>query len=112
VWNQNQNQSFVREIEEGRVERELTLGFGQRLSFTLACQPCKTKGCVTLPFTLKSTLRQKKKNYENSNISLCKNYNLECKWSGDTSTRGFSQILARGQKRGKFKNLEFWLCFW
>jgi hypothetical protein len=30
---------------------------------------------VALPFTLKSVLRQKK-NYENSNISPCKNYNL------------------------------------
>jgi uncharacterized Zn-finger protein len=31
---------------------------------------------VALPFTLKSILRQKK-NYENSNISLCKNYNWQ-----------------------------------
>jgi hypothetical protein len=35
------------------------------------------KGCVThivaLPFTLKSILRQKKKNYGNPNISSCKN---------------------------------------
>ncbi len=31
---------------------------------------------VALPFTLKNILRQKK-NYENSNISLCKNYNLQ-----------------------------------
>jgi hypothetical protein len=30
-----------------------------------------------LPFTLKSILRQKKKNYGNSNISPCKNYNLQ-----------------------------------
>jgi hypothetical protein len=28
---------------------------------------------VALPFTLNSILRQKKKNYENSNISPCKN---------------------------------------
>jgi hypothetical protein len=28
---------------------------------------------VALPFTLKSILRQKKKNYGNSNISPCKN---------------------------------------
>jgi hypothetical protein len=28
---------------------------------------------VALPFTLKSILRQKKKNYENPNISSCKN---------------------------------------
>jgi hypothetical protein len=31
---------------------------------------------VTLPFTLKSTLTQKK-NYGNSNISPCKKYNLQ-----------------------------------
>jgi hypothetical protein len=40
--------------------------------------PKENKGCVTLwrlPFTLKSILRQKK-NYENSNISPCKKYNL------------------------------------
>jgi hypothetical protein len=37
---------------------------------------------VTLPFTLKSILRQKKKNYGNSNISPCKNnYNLSKKSS-------------------------------
>jgi hypothetical protein len=29
--------------------------------------------CVALPFTLKGILRQKKKNYENSNISPSKN---------------------------------------
>jgi len=29
---------------------------------------------VALPFTLKHFLRQKKKNYGNSNISPCKNY--------------------------------------
>jgi hypothetical protein len=28
---------------------------------------------LALPFTLKNILRQKKKNYENSNISTCKN---------------------------------------
>jgi hypothetical protein len=28
---------------------------------------------VALPFTLKSILRQRKRNYENSNISPCKN---------------------------------------
>jgi hypothetical protein len=36
---------------------------------------------VALPFTLKSILRQKKKNYENSNISPCKNNNLPKKSS-------------------------------
>ncbi len=33
---------------------------------------CVTR-CVALPFTLKSILKQKKKNYGNSNISPCKN---------------------------------------
>jgi hypothetical protein len=32
---------------------------------------------VALPFTLKSISRQKKKNYENSNISPCKNITLK-----------------------------------
>jgi hypothetical protein len=38
----------------------------------------KQRVCHTVawPFTLKSILRQKK-NYENSNISPCKNYNLQ-----------------------------------
>jgi hypothetical protein len=36
---------------------------------------------VALPFALKSILRQKEKNYENSNISPCKKYDLKKKSS-------------------------------
>jgi hypothetical protein len=36
---------------------------------------------VALSFTLKSISRQKKKNHGNSNISPCKNYNLQKKSS-------------------------------
>ncbi len=38
------------------------------------------KGCVALPFMyMKTYLKAKKKTYENSNISPCKNYNLQKK---------------------------------
>jgi hypothetical protein len=40
------------------------------------CGKAKCKCKLALPFTLKSILRQKK-NYENSNISPCKNITLQ-----------------------------------
>jgi hypothetical protein len=49
------------------------------MNYEIALQQGKKQGVwhtVALPFTFKSILRQKK-NYGNSNISLCKNNNLQ-----------------------------------
>jgi hypothetical protein len=52
-------------VERSRLDDETLPIINKRLCHT-----------VTLPFTLKDILRQKT-NYENSNISSCKNYNLQ-----------------------------------
>jgi hypothetical protein len=44
---------------------------------------------TALPFTLKSTLRQKKKNYGNSNISPMQKYNLLQKKSSKKKPKSF-----------------------
>jgi len=49
---------------------------------------------VALPFPLKSILRQKKKNYENSNISPCKNIpNLQKKNPLKEKPKSFKDII-------------------
>jgi tRNA/tmRNA/rRNA uracil-C5-methylase (TrmA/RlmC/RlmD family) len=67
---------------------------------------CRT---VALPFTLKSTLRQKK-NYENSNISPCKNitYKKSSKKRNQNRSRYYNSItnlkLQHKPKISSFKN--------
>jgi hypothetical protein len=56
----------------------------------------KTRGVSqyeNLAFTLKGILRQKKKNYENSNISPCKNY-IIFKKSSKTKPKILQDIIA------------------
>jgi hypothetical protein len=71
---------------------DMTYGRRQVLWRTEANSQTKQGVCYTmaLPFTLKSILRQKK-NYENSNISPCKN--IICKKSSKRKTKILQDIV-------------------